>query len=330
MCGPRLRRRAFCGLTVPSLKVAGMSISPPLRKLQFVLAVARELHFRKAAERLNISQPSMSRQIREFEEEIGFEIFHRDHHFVEPTEAGRLFIADLDQLISRLNTDFKLAWDTARNNARRSSASFIIGHSPFVPAGMRRQIRSVQRRKFAYLNLQFRTVFAPELVDSIESGAFQAGITFAPLEGCGLKQMPIGSDRLCVVTAQDSSFAGNPAVDLASLRSHPLIVACSDRIHPILYHQLLAECETAGFEPTIAEEVTSPQQAFDLVQDGVGLAVLPFGVCAEALTEGKYFPISGLDPLVLVFLYRSEDLQRAEILGEFADLLGKRCLECAS
>ena len=57
-----------------------MSVSPPLRKLQFVLAVARELHFRKAAERLHISQPSMSRQIREFKEEIGFEIFHRDHH----------------------------------------------------------------------------------------------------------------------------------------------------------------------------------------------------------------------------------------------------------
>ena len=57
-----------------------MSVSPSLRKLQFVLAVARELHFRKAAERLHISQPSMSRQIREFEEEIGFEIFHRDHH----------------------------------------------------------------------------------------------------------------------------------------------------------------------------------------------------------------------------------------------------------
>src|ERR1700757_912293 len=307
-----------------------MSVSPPLRKLQFVLAVARELHFRKAAERLHISQPSMSRQIRQFEREIGFEIFHRDHHFVEPTEAGQSFIADVDQLISQLNADFQLAKDTARNIARRSSASFIIGHSPFVPASLRRQIRSIQRRKFTYLNLQFRTVFAPELVDSVESGAFQAGITFAPLDGCGLEQIPIGSDRLCVVTAQKSSLAGNPAVELASLKFHPWIVACSDRIHPILYHQLLAECETAGFKPTIAEEVTSPQQAFDLVQDGVGLAILPFGVCAEAPTEIKYFPISGLDPLPLIFLYRSEDLHRAEILGELADLLREKSLAYAS
>jgi DNA-binding transcriptional LysR family regulator len=307
-----------------------MSVSPPLRKLQFVLAVARELHFRKAAERLNVSQPSMSRQIRQFEQEIGFEIFHRDHHFVEPTEAGQSFIADVDQLISQLNADFQLAKDTARNIARRSSASFIIGHSPFVPASLRRQIRSVQRRRFGYLNLQFRTVFAAELVDSVGSGAFQAGITFAPLEECGLEQIPIGSDRLCVVTAQNSSLVGNPSIELAELRFHPLIVACSDRIDPILYHQLLAECAGAGFEPTIAEEVTSPQQAFDLVQDGVGLAILPFGVCAEAPAGSRYFPISGLDRLTLIFLYRSQELHRAEILGELADMLQKKCLEYAN
>ncbi|MGA7316945.1 MAG: LysR family transcriptional regulator, partial [Silvibacterium sp.] len=137
-----------------------MSVSPPLRKLQFVLAVARELHFRKAAELLHISQPSMSRQIREFEEEIEFEIFHRDHHFVEPTEAGQSFIAGIDEMIARLNADFQLARDTARSIARRNFASFVIGYSPFVPASFRRAIRSVQRRKFAYLNLQFRTVFA--------------------------------------------------------------------------------------------------------------------------------------------------------------------------
>jgi len=254
-----------------------MSVSPSLRKLQFVLAVARELHFRKAAERLHISQPSMSRQIREFEEEIGFEIFHRDHHFVEPTEAGQSFIAGIDEMITRLNADFQLARDTARNIARRSSASFIIGYSPFVPAAFRREIRSVQRRKFAYLNLQFRTVFASELVDSISSGTFQAGITFAPFESSSLEQISIGSDRLCAVTPQNSLLTGSPAGVLTDLRLQPLIVACSERRYPILYQQLIEECATAGFKPIIAEEVTSPQEAFDLVLDGVGVAILPFG-----------------------------------------------------
>jgi hypothetical protein len=85
----------------------------------------------------------------------------------------------------------------------------------------------------------------------------------------------------------------------------------------------------AGFKPTIAEEVTSPQQAFDLVQDGVRLAVLPFGVCSEAPTEIKYFPISGLDPLPVIFMHRRENFSRAEILGELADLLREKRLEYA-
>lgn len=118
-------------------------------------------------------------------------------------------------------------------------------------------------------------------------------------------------------------------MELADLRLHPLIVACSERIHPILYHQLLAECATAGFKPTIAEEVTSPQQAFDLVQDGVGLAILPFGVCSEAPTEIKYFPISGLEPLPVIFMYRRENFHRAEILEELADLMRENSLEYA-
>jgi DNA-binding transcriptional LysR family regulator len=307
-----------------------MSVSPPLRKLQFVLAVARELHFRKAADRLHISQPSMSRQIREFEEEIGFEIFHRDHHFVEPTEAGQSFIAGIDQMITRLNADFQLAKDTARNIARRSSASFVIGHSPFVPTALRREIRTVQRRKFAYLNLQFRTVFAPELVDSISTGTFQAGVTFAPLEIKGLEQIPIGSDRLCAVTPQNSLLTGNPAGAVTDLRLHPLIIACSERTHPMLYQQLLGECTTAGFRPTIAEEVSSPHQAFDLVRDGVGVAILPFGVCAEAPPELQYFPISGLEPLPLFFLYRREDFHRAEILSELGDMLQEKSFDYAS
>lgn len=120
---------------------------------------------------------------------------------------------------------------------------------------------------------------------------------------------------------RSSSLTGKLGVEFADLRLHSLIVACTDRIHPILYHQLLAECATSNFKPTIAEEVTSPQQAFDLAQDGVGLAVLPFGVCLEAPADLKYFPISGLDPLRLMFIYRGEDSHRAEILAELAEML---------
>ena len=67
-----------------------------------MLALARDLHFRKAAERLHVSQPAISRQISEYEEEIRFKILRSDHHFVSLTKAGRAFVSDIEQIVARL------------------------------------------------------------------------------------------------------------------------------------------------------------------------------------------------------------------------------------
>jgi DNA-binding transcriptional LysR family regulator len=307
-----------------------MSSFPPLRKLHYVLAVARELHFRKAAERLHTSQPSLSRQIRELEEEIGFEIFYRKRHVVALTEAGKSFINVVNDMLSRIDADFRRAKDTARQVSRQSAACFVIGHSPLVPASLRSQIRSVQRRKFVYLSLQFRNYFAPELIDAIGSGAIQAGVTFAPVGRSDLEQMQFGTDRLCAVTAKNTSLVGGPAIELERLKLHPLILAGSERAHPFLYQSLLQQCAAKGFRPTIAEEVTHPMEAFDLVRNSVGVAILPFGACAQAPDDMQYFPICGVDFLSLVFLYRHKDTMAREILEELSDRLRENGFQFAS
>ena len=101
-----------------------MSVLPPLRKLQYVLAVARALHFRKAAESLHVSQPAISRQIKEYEEELGFEILQRDHHFVSLTKAGHFFVAGIEKILSRLESDFADTVQPHRN------ISWPIRHLP--------------------------------------------------------------------------------------------------------------------------------------------------------------------------------------------------------
>jgi len=306
-----------------------MSVSPPLRKLQYALAVARESHFRKAAERVNVSQPTLSRQIRELEDEIGLELFQRDSHPVALTTAGQAFIAVVEEMMLKLDTDFQRAKDAARHALRRTSTSITIGHSAFISPSFRREIRSALSRKFTYLQVQFRTVFAPELVSSVSRRMVEVGLTLTPFENGGLEQMPVRTERLCAVVSQDSALVGKPAVTLADLKSHPLIVACSEHAHPILYERLIEECRATGFRPTIAEEVTSAQEAFDLVEEKVGVAILPYGVCEEAPSSVRYFPISGIEPVKLVFLRRPDDGMAAEILDELAEALNEKKLEDA-
>lgn len=306
-----------------------MSVSPPLRKLQYALAVAREAHFRRAAESLNVSQPCLSRQIRELEAEIGVEIFQRDCHPIEPTAAGREFLDVVTEMLPKIDADFQRAKDAARNAQRQNHSLITIGHSAFVAARLRREVRSALSTKFGYLQLQFRTISASELVGSI-GGMVQIGLTFMPLESGGLEEMLVRSEPLCALVPQHSSLIGKPALTLLDLRSHPLIVACSERTHPIFYERLVEHCRAVGFRPKIAEEVTSAQEAFDLVEGNVGVAILPHGVCEEAPASIQYYPIAGMDPLQLAFLYRHDDFFASEILEELADLSDEKNLKRVS
>ena len=179
-----------------------MSATPPLRKLEYVLAVARELHFRRAAERVHVVQSSLSRQVREFEAELGFEIFRRDNHLVDLTDAGRAFTLALEDSLARFLAEFTRARDLSRLISRRNATSCLIGYSPFVPATLRHEIRSIRKLRFPSVRLQFRLATESEMADSLGSGVFQAGVTFAPLERNHLQQIPLRTEPLYAVSVR--------------------------------------------------------------------------------------------------------------------------------
>jgi DNA-binding transcriptional LysR family regulator len=168
-----------------------MVVVPPLRKLQYVLAVARDLHFRKAAERLHVSQPSISRQIREYEDEIGFQILQRDHHFVSLTKAGRSFVSDVEQMLARMEDDFIKAIRRALAISRESSSEYILAHSPFAPLRIRRIAMQLRREVFRGFSLRLRILPTSELLTAIECDVVHAGITFAPVDHPGIAAISV-------------------------------------------------------------------------------------------------------------------------------------------
>jgi DNA-binding transcriptional LysR family regulator len=97
--------------------------------LEYVLAVARELHFGRAAERVHVVQSSISRQVREVEAEVGFEIFRRNNHLVDLTDAEREFILAVGDMMARFDAEFKRARDLSRLIARHHAALCLIGYA---------------------------------------------------------------------------------------------------------------------------------------------------------------------------------------------------------
>lgn len=299
-----------------------MSLTPPLQKLVFALAVARELHFGKAARRLNISQPYLSRTIQEYEGELRFALFRRDRRQVEVTEAGRVFLSHAGHMLAELNTAYSRAVEEARIVSRQNASSFVIGYSAFVPPPLRCQIRSIQRVRFPALHLELRAASPVEACESIASGVFQAGVMLAPLDRDDLAYVPLRTDRLHVVSPRihPSNSAGEIA--LADLKTQPLIVPCSETAHPGLRRWLLEQCAATGFTPNIVEEVASADNVFDLVQDGVGIAILPGEACAGLSPDLQSSPITNLESLELVLAYRREAPWRVQkVVAEISNSL---------
>ena len=284
-----------------------MDSLPPLRKLQYVLAVARDLHFRKAAEKLHVSQPAISRQIREYEEDAGFEIFHRDHHFVSLTKAGRAFVSDIEEILGRMEGDFTAAVRRARAISREVPAEYTVGHSPFAPMQIRRIALALQQEEFRDLPMRLRILPTSELLNAIDNEIVQAGITYAPVDHAGISVIPIAKDHWVAIVPAKGRFSEMAIARIQEFRGEPVISNGADRTHPALFRQLQAECIVKGFPFRAIAEVTSPLEAFDLVAGNAGIAFLPAGVCEGLPAAVRAVRISDISLLEIVMIFGSDD-----------------------
>jgi DNA-binding transcriptional LysR family regulator len=308
-----------------------MSVTPPLRKLQYVLAVAHELHFGKAAERLHVDPSTLSRQIREVEEEVGIQIFLRKNHYVALTEEGALFVLALEQELARFIAEFEKAKDLARLRARRKASSFVIGYSPFVVPFIPNHIRSVHSRRFPSIHLEMQRASVQELTDSLIAEARQACVIVRPTGTRYFEEIRLGSERLFAVWPRAYQTYLSGAIALTDLRAHPLVLPCSHRTDPALQRWFFDRCAAADFKPKVAAEASTPPEAFNLVQDGVGIAVMPGGVCADASPNLVCAPIGGIDALEIILTWRSDVSYRVQkMVTEIGSELRRLNLEIAS
>lgn len=304
-----------------------------LRRIHFVLAVARDLHFGNAAARLNVAQSYLSREVKEFEKEQGYLFFQRNGKRVAAiTDSGQAFIRTIKPVLDDLRAGFERASEMGRMISRQKAGSFLIGYSPLVPGTISELVRSIRSMRFPALRVQFHTLTPTELFDSLASGGIQAAVTYAFSGRRDLEQVPIGSQLLhAVYPRYQNEGRTTTTVGLHDLRSHSLVVPSSERMQPEIRAWLLEECERAGFRPKIVEEPSSTREAFDLVKDHAGLGVMPGGICDGMTEKLESSPILGIGELQLVLAYKRRCSPRIQrIATEIANALRQSCLKTGS
>jgi DNA-binding transcriptional LysR family regulator len=243
-----------------------------LRHLRYFLAVAEELHFGRAAERVQIAQPALSQQIRKLETEIGVELFHRTKRQVELSAGGEAMVRPARQALDDAANAVEAAQRAARGETGHLTIGFIeTAASTIVPLAVRRFSAD-----HPDVGLSLRELSVDAQVDGLRSGALDVGIVRPPIDAPELQLTAVADEGLVVAAPEGHRLAQRKRVAPASLAGEPLVLLAREVV-PGLYDQVIGlQREHDG--AFIAQEATSIQAVLGLVAAGLGISLLPASV----------------------------------------------------
>jgi DNA-binding transcriptional LysR family regulator len=246
-----------------------------LRHLRYFVAVAEELHFRRAAERLHMSQPPLSEQIRHLENEFGVRLLERSRRGVEMTAAGETF---LRQALSVLESVDR-AVDQTRRVARGEVGQVFVGFVPSAMDGSLPEILRQQRARYPEVELELREMSTSHQIEALRAGRIDAGFIRPPVEHDGLEVEVIQREAIVVVLPSNHPLAQRQEIHPGDLRGETLIVIA--RAEAPGLHLSLADAIVQIAGPRTVKEVTRAQTALGLVVAGLGVSLLPASVASS-------------------------------------------------
>jgi DNA-binding transcriptional LysR family regulator len=253
-----------------------------LRHLRYFVAVAEELHFRRAAERLYVAQPAVSEQIRKLEAELGVRLFDRTHRSVALTEPGRALLEEARRVL-HVAEGAKLAARNARDSA---SSRLRIGYVPdALPGSVPRALQQLSSAA-PRIDVGLETGPSLGLIQAVRDGRLHAAIVGLPAPTRGLRVSSLGYQRL--VAAVPATRARHLAAELTLERLAPERVVLLPRdANPALHDAVVSMCHQAGLSPAFVEAPEPRVEAVLLgVAAGGGIALLPASVVERFAAPG--------------------------------------------
>ena len=284
-----------------------------LRHLRYFMAVAEELHFGRAAARLHIQQPPLSRQIQLLEAELGFPLFERSRRRVELTPAGTALHSGARQVFDAL----EVAVHEARSASEGQSGRLVVGYpSSLAYSGLTELLRAF-RTRFPSVALTLRELSPGDQIDALKAGSLDVGFVRTSLDDPALVAELVRREALMVVLPDDHPLAAHRAMPLAALAQEPFVMFPRAR-GPAFFDQLMSLCAAAGFTPRIVQE--APQlDIISMVAAGFGVSIMPSSMRNFRRPGLSFRAIVGAPQVELLIVWRHQNLSPA--LHKFVDLV---------
>jgi DNA-binding transcriptional LysR family regulator len=237
-----------------------------LRHLRYFMAVAEELNFGRAAIRLRISQPPLSQQIRQLEEELGVRLFDRTKRQVKLTEAGKRIVVEAQQILSQVDHFVSLA-------ARASEGA--IGRLTIAGQAVLNEVLVQTLRIFVHqypgVHIELHFMNTAQQIEALREGHVHVGFLHLPVDDSHLTLEPIRREPLWLALPNDHPLVKQKRIALTHLAQQPFIMFAR-RSNPGLHDVITTTCRNAGFSLNVVHEVDNSIAAMTLVTAGLGLA----------------------------------------------------------
>jgi DNA-binding transcriptional LysR family regulator len=244
-----------------------------LRHLRYFVAVAEELHFGRAAERLFIAQPPLSQQIQQLERELGVTLFQRTSRRVQLTPAGEGFLRDARRLLAGLDE----AAEGARRAARGETGWLGIGFAASATYDLLPAVLRDFRARFPDVSLSLAELNAAEQARALHERAIHVGFARPSVEDPEAVVGAVLREPFLAALPAAHPLAGASPLPLSALASEPF-VSFPEQPRPSYAALVRDACAGAGFAPRVVQEVREMQTALSLVAAGLGVALLPDSV----------------------------------------------------
>jgi DNA-binding transcriptional LysR family regulator len=259
-----------------------------IRHLRYFVAIAEHGGFRRAAERLHISQPPLSQQMAQLEERVGTPLLTRSPRGVALTLAGEAFLRDARHLLA----DLDRAIETARKAGAGQTGLVRVGFVgstayPTVPDVVR-----AFRATHPNVEIRLRELSTATQAEALLAGSLDIGFVRAPLDDEGLDVHVIHREPVLAAIPDSHPLAHATAVDLGALAAQPLIMFPRTQA-PRFFDLLMDSLAATGTAPYIVQEAVEMQTIIGLVASGLGLSLVPAAVSALAREHVVYLPIAG-------------------------------------
>jgi DNA-binding transcriptional LysR family regulator len=279
-----------------------------LRWIEAFLAVAEELHFGRAAQRLHMAQSPLSQVIRKLERELGTPLFERSTRVVELSPAGQAFLPHARRVLEEL--------DLARR-ATTAGRAEVYGNVTIGFSGALNHLtlppltRAVRRRHpHIALSLVGRTT-TNDAVARLQAGLLDLAFVGLPITAEGIDSRVISVEPLGVVAPSDHPLAGAATVELAQFADDDF-VSMPAAPGSILRENMVAAAVESGFRPRVVQEVSDPYVVLSFVAAGVGVSVAPASLRPILPAGCVYLPIAGVAPTLSAGLaWRADDRSSA-------------------